>query len=62
MQDKEEGDWFKPSKHDVIHLRWFKKIQLQNPQQNLNLKSTNPRTEIIVFSTLENKMREMHNG
>ena len=37
MQDKVEGDWFKPSKHDVIHLRWFKNIQLQNPQQNLNL-------------------------
>ena len=33
MQDKVEGDWFKPSK------------------QNLNLKSTNPRTEIIGFST-----------
>ena len=33
---------FKPSKHEVIHLLWFKNIQLRNSQQNLNLKSTNP--------------------
>ena len=41
MPDKMEYDWFKPSKHEVIHLRWFKNIHLQNSQQNLNLKSAN---------------------
>ena len=36
----------------------IKNIQLQNSQQNLNLKST----KVTVFSKPENKMREMHNG
>ena len=40
MQDKMECDWFKPSKHEVIHLPSLKNIQLQNSQQNLILKST----------------------
>ena len=65
MQDKMECDWFKQSKHEVIHLRCFKIIELQYSQQNLNLKSTNPTkvaTKIIVLSTFENKMREMQNG
>ena len=42
MQDKMEYDCFKPSEHDVIQLRCFENIQLQNSQHNLNLKSTNP--------------------
>ena len=33
---------FKSLKHEVIHLLWFKNIQLRNSQQNLNLKFTNP--------------------
>ena len=42
MQDKMECVWFKPSNHEVIHMPGFKNIQLQNSQQNLNLKLTNP--------------------
>ena len=52
MQEKMECDWFKPSKHEVIHFRSFTNIQLQHSQQNLNLKSTKPKivtTKIIVF-------------
>ena len=41
MQDKMECHWFKPSKHEVIDLRLFKNIQLENSQQNFNLNSTN---------------------
>ena len=31
MQNKMERDWFKPSKHEVIHLRCFKNnIKIHN--------------------------------
>ena len=33
MQDKMECDWFKPSKHDVIHLRWFKPFDFENREK-----------------------------
>ena len=46
MQDKMECDWFKPSKHKVMPLAIIQK---------------HPTSKIIVFSTLEKKMREMHN-
>ena len=62
MQDKMECDWFKPTRHDVIHLRPFKNIQLQNSQQILNLKSTNPtksHKRNNCVSTLDNKKKSL---
>ena len=60
MQDKMECDLFKPSKHDVIHLRWFKNIQLQNSQQNLNLQTQQKvATTIIVFDTSKQNARNV---
>ena len=54
MQDKMECDWFKPSKHLISKFATKLKSKLTNPKQIV--------TKIIVFSTFENKMREMHNG
>ena len=53
MQEKMECDWFKPSKHEVIQHSTSKfatklKFKINKPKQKVG--------------TLENKMREMHNG
>ena len=46
MHGKIECDWFKPSKHEVSTCDDTKIFA----------------TKIIMFSTLENKMREMHSN
>ena len=51
MQDK-----IKLSKHEVANPL------AMTQKQNLNLKSNKRNKKIIVFSTLENKIREMHSG
>ena len=36
MQDKMECDWFKPSKHEVIHLRYSTSNLNLNPTKSRN--------------------------
>ena len=54
MQDKMGRDWFKPSKHEVIHWRWLKNIQRQYLQQN---PTNSPSTNNCVFDTWKENAR-----
>ena len=54
---------FKPAKHEVIHLLWFKNIQLRNSQQNLNLKIYKPNKNsqffVVCFDEHRHKQTEL---
>ena len=69
MQDKMECDWFKPSKHDVIHLQWFKTFKNQqkpnkkSQQKYLCLRHLKTKCEKCTIECIQNEKnpKQRHN-
>ena len=67
MQNKIEFYWFRQSKHGrnpvvIIQIHSTSKFAKKPLKFKINKPNKKSQQKLIVFSTLENKMGEMHNG